>query len=84
MGEGAEPLGGGGGGASVHELRVTLRPRDDHVHPDPHGLRRRRHHEVEAVVGLDAEGEGGVRALEGRKKKRRRSQRGEGGRGGRG
>lgn len=63
-------LGGGGvwrgrGSRSVHELCVPLRPRDDHVHPDPHGLRRRRHHEVEPVVGLHAEGEGGVGALEG-------------------
>lgn len=52
---------------SVHELRVTFGPRDDHVHPDPHGLRGRRHHEVKPVVGLDAEGEGGVGALEGGK-----------------
>lgn len=59
--------GRGRGSRSVHELRVTLGPRDDHVHPDPHGLGGRRHHEVEAVVGLDAEGEGGVRALEGGK-----------------
>lgn len=53
------------GRGSVHELCVTFGPRDDHVHPDPHGLRRRRHHEVEPVVGLDAEGEGGVGALGG-------------------
>lgn len=23
---------------SVHELCVSLRSRDDHIHPDPHGL----------------------------------------------
>lgn len=57
----------GRGSRSVHELRVAFGPRDDHVHPDPHGLRGRRHHEVKSVVGLDAEGEGGVRALEGEK-----------------
>ena len=49
---------------SVHELCVSLRSCDDHVHPDPHGLRRRGHHVVEPVVGLYAEGQGGVRALE--------------------
>lgn len=48
----------------VHELRVPLRSRDDHVHPDPHGLGRRGHHVIEAVVGLDAEGQRGVGALE--------------------
>jgi len=52
-----------GSGASVHELRVPLRPGDDHVHPDPHGVRGRRHHVVEPVVGLHAEGQGRVRAL---------------------
>lgn len=54
----------GSGSRSVHELRVAFRPRDDHVHPDPHGLCGRRHHEVKSVVSLDAEGEGGVRALQ--------------------
>lgn len=49
--------------ASVHELRVALGSGDDHVHPDPHGLCRGRHHVVEPVVGLHAEGEGGVGAL---------------------
>lgn len=48
---------------SVHELRVALGPRDDDVHPDAHGLGRRRHHEVEAVVGLHAERQRGVGAL---------------------
>lgn len=52
------------GPGSVHELRVALGPGDDHVHPDPHGLGRRRHHVVEAVVGLDAEGQGGVGTLQ--------------------
>lgn len=49
---------------SVHELRVSLRSCDDHVHPDPHGLCRRGHHVVESIVGLHAEGQGGVRTLE--------------------
>ena len=51
-------------GTSVQELGVALRAGDDHVHPDAHGLGRGRHHVVEAVVGLHAEGEGGVGALE--------------------
>lgn len=51
--------------ASVHELRVSLGAGDDHVHPDPHGLGRRRHHVVEPVVGLHAEGQRGVGALRG-------------------
>lgn len=63
MGEGWS-LWRGRGSRSVQELCVTFGPRDDHVHPDPHGLCGRRHHEVESVVGLDAEGEGGVGALE--------------------
>lgn len=48
---------------SVHELGVPLRPGDNNVHPDAHGLGRGRHHVVEAVVGLDAEGERRVGAL---------------------
>lgn len=52
---------------SVHELRVSLRPCDDHVHPDPHGLCWGRHHVVEPVMGFYTEGEGGVWALEYRK-----------------
>lgn len=49
--------------ASVQELRVSLCPRDDNVHPDPHGLCRGSHHVVEPVVSLNAEGQGGVGAL---------------------
>lgn len=46
-----------------HELGVSLRPRDDHVHPYPHGLGGGGHHVVDAVVGLHAEGQRRVRAL---------------------
>ena len=48
---------------SVHELGVPLCPSDDDIHPDAHGLGRGCHHVVEAVVGLDTEGERRVRAL---------------------
>lgn len=59
----APPWGGEGG--SVHELRVPLGSGHDHVHPDAHGVGGGRHHVVEPVVGLHAEGQGGVRALRG-------------------
>lgn len=46
-----------------HELGVALSACDDHIHPDPHGLRRGGDHVVDPVVSLHAEGQGGVRAL---------------------
>lgn len=48
---------------SVHELRVALGTGDDHIHPDPHGFCRRRHHEVEPVMGLHAKRQRRVWAL---------------------
>lgn len=50
-------------GPSAHELRVALGTCYYDIHPDPHGLRRRRHHVVEAVVGLHAEGQRRIWAL---------------------
>lgn len=52
------------GGPSAHELRVALGTRYYDIHPDPHGLRGRGHHVVEAVVGFYTEGQRRVRALE--------------------
>lgn len=46
-----------------HELCVSFRSGDDHIHPDPHGLGRGGHHVVHPVMSLNAEGQGGVRAL---------------------
>lgn len=46
-----------------HELSVSLRPRDNDVHPNPHGLRRGGDHVVDPVVSLNAEGQGGIRTL---------------------
>lgn len=54
-------------GPSAHELRVALRPRHYDIHPDPHGLRGRSHHVVEAVVGFHTEGQRWIRALEDRR-----------------
>lgn len=48
---------------SVHELRVALGSCHDHIHPDPHGLRGGGHHEIQSVVRLHTEGQGGVGAL---------------------
>lgn len=50
-------------GPSAHELRVALGARYYDIHPDPHGLRGRGHHVVEAVVGFHTEGQRRVRAL---------------------
>lgn len=52
-------------GPSAHELRVALGARHYDIHPDPHGLGGGGHHVVEAVVGLHAEGQRRVWALEG-------------------
>lgn len=46
-----------------HELGVSLRTCDNHIHPDPHGLRRGSHHVVDPVVSLYTEGQGGIWAL---------------------
>lgn len=46
-----------------HELGVSLRPRDNDIHPNPHGLGRGRDHVVDPVVSLHAEGQRGIRAL---------------------
>lgn len=48
---------GGAARALQQEVRVSFRAGDDHIHPDPHGFRRRRDHVVDSVVRLDAEGE---------------------------
>lgn len=44
-------------GPSAHELRVALGTRYYDIHPDPHGLRGRGHHVVQAVVGFHTEGQ---------------------------
>ena len=44
----------------VLEFKVSLRPREDDVDPDPHGLRRRGHQVVGPVRRLHAEGNAGV------------------------
>lgn len=46
-----------------HELGVSLRPRDNDIHPNPHGLGRGGDHVVDPVVSLHAEGQRGIRAL---------------------
>lgn len=46
-----------------HEVHVSFGARHYHVHPDAHGLRRRRHHVVDSIVGLHAEGQRRVGAL---------------------
>lgn len=51
--------------SSAHELRVALGPSHYHVHPDPHGLWSRSHHEVQAIMGLHTERQAGVGALPG-------------------
>lgn len=51
-------------GPSAHELRVALSSRYYDIHPNPHGLRRRSHHVVQAVVGFHTEGQRRVWALE--------------------
>ena len=51
-------------GPSAHELRVALCARNYDVHPDPHGLWGGGHHVVEAVMGLHAEGQRWIWALE--------------------
>lgn len=51
-------------GPSAHELRVALGARYYDIHPDPHGLRGRGHHVVEAVVGFHTEGQRRVGTLE--------------------
>lgn len=58
-------------GPSAHELRVALGARYYDIHPDPHGLRGRGHHVVEAVVGFHTEGQRRVRALEDRRRRER-------------
>lgn len=50
-------------GPSAHELRVALGTRYYDIHPDPHGLRGRGHHVVQAVVGFHTEGQRWVRTL---------------------
>lgn len=40
-----------------HELGVSLSTCDDHIHPDPHGLRGRSNHVVDSVVSLYTEGQ---------------------------
>lgn len=58
-----------------HELGVSLRPRDNDIHPNPHGLGRGGDHVVDPVVSLHAEGQRGIRALrEGDKGSHERSQ----------
>lgn len=44
-------------------MHVSFSARDYNVHPDAHGLGRRRHHVVHPIVGLHAERQGGVGAL---------------------
>ena len=56
---------------SVEELCVSLRPGDNDVHPNPHGLRRRSHHVVQPVMGLHTEGQRWVGALKVRGGRRR-------------
>lgn len=51
-------------GPSAQELRVALGARHYDIHPDPHGLGGGGHHVVETVVGLHAEGQRRVWALE--------------------
>lgn len=46
-----------------HEMHVSFSARDYDVHPDTHGLGRRGHHVVHAIVGLHAERQRGVGAL---------------------
>lgn len=46
-----------------HEMHVSLSTRNNHIHPDTHGLGRRSHHVVNPIVGLHAEGQRGVGAL---------------------
>lgn len=38
-----------------HELGVSFSTGDDHVHPDPHGLRRGGDHVVDPIVSLHTE-----------------------------
>lgn len=49
-----------------HEMHVSLSARDYNIHPDAHGLGRRRHHVVHSIVRLHAERQRGVGALCGR------------------
>lgn len=46
-----------------HELGVSLCTCDNHIHPDPHGLRRGSDHVVDSVMSLYTEGQGGIWAL---------------------
>lgn len=46
-----------------HEMHVSFRARNYNLHPDTHGLGRRRHHVVHSIVGLHAERQRGVGAL---------------------
>lgn len=46
-----------------HEMHVSLSARHHHIHPNTHGLRRRRHHVVNSIVGLHTEGQRRVGAL---------------------
>lgn len=48
---------------AVSELLVALRPCEDNVYPDPHGLRTRRHQIVRPLTTLDDERHCGVRRL---------------------
>lgn len=57
-----------------HELGVSLSACDDHIHPDPHGLRRGSNHVVDSVMSLYTEGEGRVWALRERKEGERREE----------
>ena len=52
--------------SSVLELLVALRPGEEDVHPDPHGLGRGRHQVILPVVGLHAERGLGGEGLGGR------------------
>lgn len=50
-----------------HELGVSLCTCDNHIHPDPHGLRRGSDHVVDSVMSLYTEGQGGIWALKERR-----------------
>ena len=52
-----------------HELSVSFCSGDDHIHPDPHGLRRRSYHVVDSVMSLHTEGQGRVWTLKEKKEK---------------
>lgn len=47
-----------------HEMHVSFSTRDNNIHPDTHGLGGRSHHVVHPIVGLHAERQRGVGALE--------------------